>query len=238
MPDTPLDLSPGDETDLLAAEFVLGLLDGDAYRAAVRRSDDDSAFAAAVTAWEQRLTALALRAESVEPRGDLWPAIVAALPMFATDRRRWWDSVALWRATTAAASIAAVALAVVALRPAPPPQQPPTPTQVLLASTPMRTDAGRVLFVVTLDETSKRVVVTPVGADGQPGHSHELWLLPQNGGKPVSLGLMPTANAASMSVTVPITGDATLAISVEPAGGSPTGQPTGPVVAQGRLSRL
>src|SRR5215217_3801014 len=138
MPDTPLDLSPGDETDLLAAEFVLGLLDGDAYRAAVRRSDDDSAFAAAVTAWEQRLTALALRAESVEPRGDLWPAIVAALPMFATDRRRWWDSVALWRATTAAASIAAVALAVVALRPAPPPQQPPTPTQVLLASTPMR----------------------------------------------------------------------------------------------------
>ncbi len=236
MPDTPMELTPADEIDLLAAEFVLGLLDGEAYRAAMRRRDADTAFAAAVEAWERRLTVLALSVDPVSPHPDLWPAIARRLPSFITDRRPWWDSLVLWRATTAAASVAAAVLAFVALQPepvAPPPER----VQAILASTPMRTEAGRVLFVVTLDEASKRVVVTPIGADGAPGHSHELWLLPE-GGKPVSLGLMPTANAASMSVSVPITADATLAISVEPDGGSPTGQPTGPVIAQGRLTPL
>ena len=36
---------------------------------------------------------------------------------------------------------------------------------------------------------------------------------------------------------LPATGS-TLAISIEPRGGSPTGQPTGPVVAAGTLERL
>jgi anti-sigma-K factor RskA len=35
-----------------------------------------------------------------------------------------------------------------------------------------------------------------------------------------------------------ITPDATLAVSMEPPGGSPTGQPTGPVIASGTLTSL
>jgi anti-sigma-K factor RskA len=236
MSDQPLDLTPADDIDLLAAEFVLGLLDSDAHRAAARRLDSDPGFAVAVEAWERRLTALALQIEPVTPGVDVWPAIARRLPTFATDRWSWWDSLPLWRAATAMAGVAAAVLAFVALQPEPLPPAPER-SQAILASTPMRTEGGRVLFVVTLDEASKRVVVTPVGADGQPGHSHELWLLPE-GGQPVSLGLMPTANAASMTVSVPITAQASLAISVEPEGGSPTGLPTGPVVAQGRLSPL
>jgi anti-sigma-K factor RskA len=236
MPDAPVDLTPADESDLLAAEFVLGVLDGEAHRAAARRRDEDPMFAAAIEAWERRLSSLALRNDPAEPGVDLWPLIARALPAFRTERRTWWNSVALWRAATAIASVAAVVLGYVVVRTDAPPTT-TDPGQAILASTPMRTEAGRVLFVVTLDEASRRVVVTPIGAGGQPGHSHELWLLPE-GGKPVSLGLMPTANAASMTVGVPITADATLAISVEPEGGSPTGQPTGPVIAEGRLSPL
>lgn len=236
MPDSPLDLTPAGDADLLAAEFVLGVLGAEAYRAAARRRDEDPGFAHAIQSWERRLSSLALETDPVEPGVDLWPLIARALPEFRTERQTWWNSVGLWRAATAVASAAAVILAFVAVRTDAPP---PTTDlgQAILASTPMRTEAGRVLFVVTLDEATKRVVVTPIGAGGQPGHSHELWLLPE-GGKPVSLGLMPTASAASMTVSVPITADATLAISVEPEGGSPTGQPTGPVVAQGRLSPL
>ena len=53
---------------------------------------------------------------------------------------------------------------------------------------------------------------------------------------PISLGVMPSDVSASMTVNLPLGTDASLAISVEPEGGSPTGLPTGPVVAQGRLS--
>lgn len=234
MPDAPTDMNPADERDLLAAEFVLGLLDGDAYRNAARRRNEDIGFAAAVETWERRLAALALHVEAVAPGADLWPAIARRLPSSITERRPWWDSLTLWRTATAVAGIAAAVLGFVALNPETPA---PERAQTILASTSMRTEGGKVMFVVTVDEASRRVVVTPIGGDGGPGHSHELWLLPEEG-KPVSLGLMPVSNAASMSVSVPLAAGSTLAISVEPQGGSPTGQPTGPVVAQGRLSAL
>ena len=69
----------------------------------------------------------------------------------------------------------------------------------------------------------------------------ELWVIP-SGGKPHSLGLIDPER--SVKVMVPpelrphVTADSILAISVEPPGGSPTGQPTGPVIANGKLAAL
>ena len=69
----------------------------------------------------------------------------------------------------------------------------------------------------------------------------ELWLIPADG-KPRPLGLL----SADRSVTIAVPADlaaltirnAVLAVSLEPPGGSPTGQPTGPVIAQGKLTNL
>src|SRR5687767_11202980 len=72
-------------------------------------------------------------------------------------------------------------------------------------------------------------------------NSYELWMLPE-GRAPVSLGLLPgTGNAA-----LPLDAEAlavlaqtmTLAVSLEPAGGSPTGAPTGPVLFTAPLLRV
>jgi anti-sigma-K factor RskA len=240
MSDQPLDLTPGDEADLLAAEFVIGLLDGDDHAAAAARAGRDPSFAAAVAAWESRLTPLADAIASVAPSAAVWTGIARRLPRNRADQKPWWDSLVLWRAATAVAAATAAALAVVVLTPdrsvAPTPEQPGA-LQPVLASTRMQTESGRVLFVITLDQERNRVVVTPVDPDGQPGHSHELWLLPKEGA-PVSLGVMPDDASAAMTVTLSLSADASLAISVEPEGGSPTGLPTGPVVAQGRLTPL
>jgi len=71
--------------------------------------------------------------------------------------------------------------------------------------------------------------------------SYELWVIPP-GGKPHSLGLVDPKR--SVKVVVPpellphVSADSTLAISIEPVGGSPTGQPTGPVIANGKLASL
>ena len=67
-------------------------------------------------------------------------------------------------------------------------------------------------------------------------HAHELWVIP-SGGKPRSLGTMPAARQMHMRLADALAElmrqGATIAISVEPPGGSPTGAPTGPVIASG-----
>lgn len=232
--------TPADETDLLAAEYVVGLLDADAHDAAAERARTEPAFSAAVEVWERRLTPMVLGVAPVEPSVGLWLRIAGRLPAAYGERRTWWDSLALWRGATAVAAAVAAGLAFIVLSPDEPATVGPDPTpavQPILASTRMQTEAGQVLFVITFDQARNRVVVTPVAADGAPGHSHELWVLPREGA-PVSLGVMPSDASAAMTVTLPLSADASLAISVEPEGGSPTGLPTGPVVAQGKLVPL
>jgi anti-sigma-K factor RskA len=61
------------------------------------------------------------------------------------------------------------------------------------------------------------------------------------GGKPHPMGMMPVGKP--MHVRLPaelaqaLAEGVTLAVSVEPAAGSPTGLPTGPVIAAGKLVR-
>ena len=65
------------------------------------------------------------------------------------------------------------------------------------------------------------------------GRDYELWALPK-GGAPVSLGVLPAAGATSRSLTViqkqALAHSSEVAVSIEPRGGSPTGQPTGDIV--------
>jgi anti-sigma-K factor RskA len=66
------------------------------------------------------------------------------------------------------------------------------------------------------------------------GQVYELWMLPNGGAAPVSLGLLPMMGEIALPLdaarTAILANTGTLAVSVEPAGGSPTGAPTGPVV--------
>ena len=237
MPDPTEDMTPQDEADLFAAEYVIGLLDPAAHAVAARRFETDPTFAHAVKDWEARLAPLIEEIGPVAVRKDLWPRIAVRLPR-AVGEGGVWNNLVFWRGATALAVAMAATLAVVAFLPS---ASRPTPAPVVgeatLASTRLEAANGQVVFVVTLDATNRRVVVTPIGGDGAPGHSHELWLVPSEG-QPVSLGVMPSDAAAAMPAIGALAADSVLAISVEPEGGSPTGQPTGPVVAQGQLRSL
>jgi len=100
---------------------------------------------------------------------------------------------------------------------------------------------GSTRLVAAWQPETNSLLVTPVELKVRARRDHQLWLIPQ-GGKPVSLGLL--RGAAPQRVSVPLSlapyvgAAATLAVSVEPIGGSPTGQPTGPIVASGKLSRV
>ena len=233
----------GDDS-FLAAEYALGLLDARDRREAERRVAADPGFADEVAFWQARLTPLIETVAPVEPPASLWDRIDAALgaettsqakPPVAPKASGLWESLAFWRGLAfgslglAAASL--VGLAVLLPRPM---QNPP-----LVAA--LAPSGGPPAFVAAYDPARRTVIVIPASLAGADRRVPELWLIPP-GGSPRSLGLLDPARPVTLSLPEELRAEASpqavLAVSLEPPGGSPTGQPTGPVIAQGRLTSL
>ncbi|MDQ3139889.1 MAG: anti-sigma factor, partial [Pseudomonadota bacterium] len=115
--------------------------------------------------------------------------------------------------------------------------QPPAPTMVAMLESP----DNPARLVVSFDPETRSFLVTPAVLTGAAGHQHELWLIPP-AGNPRSLGLVGVDGAQRIVIPVELlrdlSDDASIALSVEPVGGSPTGLPTGPVIASGKLSTI
>ena len=88
-------------------------------------------------------------------------------------------------------------------------------------------------WTLAVRPTADEVTAVASGAYPKLGqHSLELWLITDAG--PVSLGLLPTAGEGKLKLPAGVSGtQLTLAVSLEPVGGSPTGLPTGPVLTSG-----
>ncbi|MGH2342177.1 anti-sigma factor [Segnochrobactraceae bacterium EtOH-i3] len=240
--------------DLLAAEFVLGVLDTDQWTATEARRQADPAFAEIVTDWEQRLADLADAVPSVPPPARIHRRVEAELSLLIARMpapepepepappppRR---GVPFWRGlacgTGALAALAVAGLAVVLFLPHSGVQT-FLPRSVDVATLVPAGMLDEVLFVVAVDHERQEVLLTPIGtvpADRVP----ELWYL-SPGEAPHTLGVFSAAMPrvlrlpdflGAMSST-DLRG-ARLAVSLEPPGGSPTGQPGSPFVAEGLL---
>jgi anti-sigma-K factor RskA len=231
------------DSEALAAEHALGVLNAHDRAMAEAKMAADPAFAAAVEAWRARLVPLAGEVASVEPRPELWARISSALP--ANDDGRLSRAVRFWRASTAGAlALAAASLAAVAVLATRPPvvvTQPGPPPGALLNANLMG-ETGKPLFVAAYDPVRKALIITslvPPGAD--PAHVHELWLIPSDG-QPRSLGFVEPGTSKAMpmepGMAPMVSPGAALAVSVEAPGGSTGPGPTGPVAAKGMLSKI
>jgi anti-sigma-K factor RskA len=226
--------SGGDEMDGLAAEYALGTLDAEDARRAEALMQDDAAFRAAVEAWERRLAPLAALVLPHAPPLDLWSRIEASTRPFSgvssgasasLDARR---KLRFWRGATAAAVALAAGIAAFAiLREPPGGAGPANPVVAVLAPA----TAGPV-FVAEAAGEGLRLRPASGAAQVAPGKDWELWVLPAGASRPESLGVLPAAGRTLATRPPP---GAQLLVSLEPQGGSPTGQPTGPVVSAGRL---
>jgi anti-sigma-K factor RskA len=171
---------------------------------------------------------------------------------FSGQARRW-RSVATGMTALAAVLVAMIAvqayrpeLLPAALRPRPAQQvaqvQPPAPAASNLQAqyvALLQTDATSPAFILTVDAATKNFTVRRVGAEQQVGKSYELWIVSDKLQRPRSLGVIGSndfTTAPLLSAYDPaIVSDATYAVTVEPEGGSPTGQATGPIVFTGKL---
>lgn len=224
----------------LAAELALGVLDGAARAEAQRRVLAEPDFAAAVDAWRIRLAPLIAEAPEAKVPQSLWPRIERALPEAgdggAVVKLRRWRAAALVSTGLAASLAAFLALQPVPQPLAPTPAAPASP--VLVAQLAGEATGPGLLAAWHADRGVVRLAATPLATRGL---APELWVIPADG-TPRSLGLIDPARGQEVVIAPDhrvLMGDAvTLAVSLEPAGGSPTGLPTGPVVASGKLSRI
>ncbi|MBB3892224.1 anti-sigma-K factor RskA [Phenylobacterium haematophilum] len=239
------DLGPDlPDDDALAAEHALGVLTTRERAAAEQRMARDPAFAADVLAWRARLAPLVEEVASVTPPSGLWLRIEKMLVVNdnvqgVRRRLRFWRAATLGSMAMTAASLAAVVF--LAARPPEVITQPRQPMGPMMNARLM-SDGGQPLFLAAYDPERKSILVAslvPPGAD--PDHSHELWLIPADG-KPRSLGLIDPGASKTMPMSEPMadmtTEGVSLAVSVEPRGGSHQDRPSGPVAAVGKLARL
>lgn len=226
--------------DVLASEYVMGLLSAEETTAFEARMANEKGVLTAVAAARERFLELDLTADAYEPAGALWDNIVGKLdqpqpsstvvefgPRAAVRSPRnsgFWAG--FGAASMAAGLVAAVATAAVWPK--------------LLAPQPS-------LIVVLLDAQAKPGAIIEAFADDKvrivplenfevpEGRVIQVWTLPDAKTGPVSLGLLPQVHEATLSgPSLPKPkADQLYEFTLEPAGGSPTGRPTGPILAKG-----
>ena len=228
-----MDYARPELAERLAAEYVLGTLRGPARRRFQALVAAHPALRDAVQRWEVQLAPLAGSVEPVAPPDGVWTGVEARLfgAAPAPQAQSWWQGLAVWRAFSALATTAAVALLVVVTQ-VPPPQP---PVIVVLATNP---DAAALnaSFVASLSADGRALVLKPLNAPAlSAAQALELWSVPAQGG-PRSLGLVRGDQATTLLLQAAVLrSTAAFAVSIEPAGGSPTGSPTGPIVSLGRI---
>jgi anti-sigma-K factor RskA len=157
-------------------------------------------------------------------------------------------SVSQWRRMTAAAGAIAVLLAAfVALTVFAPgviqqaglaPSSAPTQLGARLVAV-LQQEPMSPAFLLTIDPQSRTLIVRRVSAGAESGHSYELWLISSRYTAPRSLGVVGadefTERAIPSGFDIDTMRTASYAVSLEPAGGSRSGAPTGPILFRGKM---
>lgn len=229
----PPEHSP-DDTEI-AAEYVLRVLPADAHRAAAVRAASEPGFAAEVRSWESRFAPMMDEVPAVVPEPSLKKALMERL--FGREENDIQTTRAvIWQALAALGFAAAAALGVIAFMPQTPVVTPNGPRFVAELS---NADETARLFAVYSPESG----VLNISWTARPeaaGRAIQLWGL-VDGTDPVSIGVLPEGSTATLALPETLLTNASglvLAISDEPPGGSPTGLPTGEVLAAAPVSEL
>lgn len=231
-----MNLTRSPHLDALVGAYLLGTLRGGARRRFQRALQREPAVAARLAYFQRVFAVRYSEAMAVKPDAQVWQRLDRTLALHRY-RTPWWRRGALARGWAIAATAGLVVVLGVRLIDVAPPA-PQFAAVAELAGTAAGGSAAPALTAqLSTDGRSLRLVpARPVQAG--PAQSYELWLLPPGGGKPESMAVLGRLDAQFMLAAVHVgrvAAGAQLAISVEPAGGSPTGAPTGPVILIGAV---
>jgi anti-sigma-K factor RskA len=208
--------------DRLASEYALGTLRGPARRRFERWRANTPFVDQRCRFWEERLMHLAKGLTPVQPPAHVWAAIQRRLNL--TTRQ---SALRRIRPFALAASVMLVVGAAVLLYWRGLPANRATVVATISAK------SGDHIWDLQVFGNADRLVARAAKLPARPpGSDYELWALPK-GADPVSLGILPTAGVSSRTLTMmqkqALALSSQVAVSIEPLGGSPTGQPTGTI---------
>ena len=214
----------------LAADYAIGLMPATARRRFDRLLLDDAALRAELGHWQDALASLTGALPERPVPGHVWAGIQARIEPHVLQvpaKKPLWMNVRLLGA--AFAVVLALFVGVLYQR----------DTGAQYNATLVSAGQQPALQVRAFAD---HLQVEPlVLAAVEPTRDLELWAIAP-GAKPVSLGVVPSAGKGRIQLTKQqqalLKAPLTLAVSLEPHGGSPTGQPTGPVLYQGQLASL
>ena len=231
--------------DALAAEYALGTLQGSARRRFERSLKDDPELRRLVTDWQSRLAPLDALAAPVQPPARVWNAILDRIRLasghrVSPARRGFWGNLAFWRGAAIVSAMAAIVLAI-SLSTVTPTKRPQEMMVVVMSDE--KSTPGMTVSWPVQPKGEAKIRIRVMGHETMtPDQAWELWMVPGGDQKPVSLGLINTDVEQELTVPrklMPAMNEAWgLAMSVEPAGGSPTGLPTGRIMFKGQCVKL
>ncbi len=217
--------------DALCGEYLLGTMRRGPRRRFERALKEEPFVAARLAYWQRTYAPRPAESMRIQPDPNTWRRLETGLGL-AKYRQPWWRRSGLWRMWATVATAALVVVAGIEL------QRWEAPRELsVVAQLGAKGQPAAVVASLSADREVLQLRATrPVEAG--PAQSYELWLIPKEGGAPLSLAVLGRLDA---KLVVPaahrqrLQAGATLAVSVEPAGGSPTGAPTGPVIVTGAI---
>jgi anti-sigma-K factor RskA len=237
-----MDIRDPAERSMNAGEYVLGTLSPEERTQFEHAAALDPTLRHEQYTWERRLAALALKLAPVAPRPIVWIGVAHRLGADAPIQAAPSLATSVW-ATLATAASLVLAFGWYREAAQPPPEpvvervEVPVPARTFVALLAVPQSSMR--WSVSVVPERNQIVVRAEGEapEAARGLDAELWLITDAG--PVSLGVIPQSGEArhALPAGVPLAAGRTVAVSLEPPGGSPTGQPTGPVVTTATVMR-
>jgi len=213
------------EDEALAAEYVLRLLEAEEMTAFEARLSTEPELRALVTFWEAEFAVLSDDVAEVAPPSKLKTRLFAKVNGETSGTRRRWGWGWLTLPSLAAAAVAAFFVVSPILRG--PAFDPILHATLISANGAVHIEAG-------YSPDGHLFKVIPEAGAPAAGRDFELWVIGAGADAPVSLGVIPADRESLFEITPEIAAlidGGILAVSDEPEGGSPTGAPTGTILA-------
>ena len=256
--------TPGfDSSRELAGEYVLGTLSSARRKEVEAQLQLDADLRAEVNAWQEQLLPLAALVTPVEPSPGLWrrieesmdaptaqavapahgaeaPGPAWAAPSRAAKAHRtrslagWWSSLHLWRGLAGTGFAAAAVMAAVLVTRV---GSPAAPQYMVVLVAPQATSPGWVVQA----STSRELSLIPLTDTEVPAEkSLQFWTKADSWSGPVSLGLVKPGQTITVPLDKlpPLQPNQLFELTLEPANGSPTNRPTGPIQFIGRAVKV
>jgi anti-sigma-K factor RskA len=227
--------------EALAQRYVLGTMSFRARRRFSQIIASEEHALSKVLAWEQRLSPLIMSLKEIPPSELLWQRINRDITGRSQPSNAAASETKPTRWQNAAMVLLLIGIGSTTLGWWQALQKPPmtivqTETNTIPepASISVISSNDKALWVARIYPQSSRLDIEVQGLPAmQADKDYQLWTL-QDNGIPVSLGLLPKLGRVSIAlnenIRVALSRSETLAVSLEPLGGSPKDVPTGPVL--------